>query len=96
MKYLVVDGCFGSTGIKDKYNGGDLYPVDLGLGAEITAQIGSWVSGYENEHFNGFKDKNHIAELDSEEGEIAKEIKKQISRCIVGIFSCGTIGTGAA
>jgi len=81
MKYLVVDGGLSGTGIRDKYDGGYIYPADLGLSPEITAHIGAWVSKYENEHFTGFKNKNNLIALDAEGRGIAVKIKKKISGC---------------
>ncbi len=91
IKYVTVDGCLNGTGIRDKYNGRYLYPSELGLSTVITSQIEAWVSKYENEHFEGFTNKNVITELDAEGRIIARKIKEELADVKMEYFSAATM-----
>ncbi|MCW4470282.1 hypothetical protein OGH69_15005 [Flavobacterium sp. MFBS3-15] len=91
MKYLTIDGCLGSTGIRDKYNSEFLYPSDLGLSPAIISQIEVWMTKYESEHFEGFANKDVIIKLDAEGREIAKKIKEELAGVKLEYFSAGTM-----
>lgn len=87
MKYLIVDGYLGGTGIRDKYEGGYLEPKDLKLSNDIVNQIIIWLSKYEDAHHNGFNNLNVGNELDLEGNEIAVKIKKELVHIKIEYFS---------
>ena len=87
MKYLVIDAYVSGTGIRDKYEGGYIFPKDLGLNNDIVNQINVWLSKYENEHFNGFVNGDIITELDKEGKEIAEKIKDKLVDIKIEYFS---------
>lgn len=87
MRYLVIDASLSGTGIRDKYDGGYLTPEDLGLNPTTIQQLNTWLSKYENEHYNGFVDNKIIDELDKEGKEIALIIKKELSEVKLEYFS---------
>lgn len=87
MKYLVIDASVSGTGIRDKYEGGCVFPDDLGLSCEIVDRLNQWLPKYENEHFNGFTDEFVIYELDREGKEIALMIKSELAEVKLEYFS---------
>jgi hypothetical protein len=87
MKYLVIDASLSGTGIRDKYQGGYLTPEELGLRSTTIQSLNTWLTKYENEHFNGFTDNNIIDDLDREGKEIALIIKRELSEVKVEYFS---------
>ncbi|RWW92066.1 hypothetical protein [Flavobacterium cerinum] len=87
MKYLIVDGYLGGTGIRDKYKAGYLNPKDLKLSDDIVNQIIIWLSKYKDAHHNGFNDLNIGNELDREGNEIAVKIKKELVHIKIEYFS---------
>ena len=78
MKYLVVDGMFRGTGIRDKYNSGYIRIDHLPIPIEVKNQINNWLADYQNEFFTGYKDELRILELDKVGIEIAKAIQKHL------------------
>ncbi len=78
MKYLVVDGMFRGTGIRDKYNSGYIIIDQLAIPIGLKEQITNWLANYENEFFAGYKNELRIQDLDSEGIEIAKAIQKYL------------------
>lgn len=87
MRYLVVDACLGSTGIRDYYEGGSVSPNDLNLNSETILRITNWMSRYENAHYEGFKNSIVVDELDEEGRAIALVIKKELGDVKVDYFS---------
>ena len=79
MKYLIIDACFGGTGIRDKYEGGYIDSALLGLSTNFTNRLSNWINKYNNEFFNGYNNSNFIAELDKEGKEIAIQLKSELS-----------------
>jgi len=78
MKYLIIDACFGGTGIRDKYEGGYIDSALLGLSANFTNRLSNWIKKYNNEFFNGYNKSNFIEELDKEGKEIAIQLKNEL------------------
>jgi len=87
MRYLVIDGELSGTGIRDKYNGGYISPVDIGLNNTITNWISEWLLRYENAHYNEFADKIIVDELDKEGKKIAITMKNQFPEIDFEYFS---------
>jgi hypothetical protein len=79
MKYLIIDACFGGTGIRDKYEGGYIDLSLLGLSVNFTDRLLNWINRYNNEFFNGYNNSNFITELDKEGKEIASQLKTELS-----------------
>jgi hypothetical protein len=78
MIYLVIDACFGGTGIRDRYNGGYIKPEELSLGNNTIAVLEEWLIKYNNEFFNGYDNSTVISRLDNEGLKISLEISKEL------------------
>lgn len=89
MRYLVVDGELGGTGIRDKYANGYSYvkPKELGLSQGLISQIDKWKKAYEQVHYNGYKEKDIIERLDMEGINIAKKIIEELQNIKVEYYS---------
>jgi hypothetical protein len=86
MKYLIIDGMLNGTGIRDKYNGGYLYPEDLNLNASTVELLNKWLVEYEIEYYKEYNDAIKINVLDSKGIEIANIIKVELN-CKVEYYS---------
>ena len=69
MEYIIIDGYFSGTGIRDKYNGGYILPESLNLSPALIDKLKKWLTKYGSEFFNQYSDSERIKTLD-EEGEI--------------------------
>ena len=78
MQEIIIDGMLHGTGIRDKYEGGYLVPQAIGLPNEIILKINHWLLEYEEEHYNGFSNKENIKRLDSKGIEIARRIRDEL------------------
>ncbi len=78
MKYLVVDGMLGGTGIREKYGSGFLELSELRLSLKLIRQIIIWVEKYESEHYLGFFDVGAVETLDREGIEISWALKREL------------------
>jgi len=87
MKYIVVDGMFSGTGIRDEVNGGYLEPDEIGLSVELTFRLTNWLAKYEAEHYSGFKNESRVLELDQEGKEIAIAICQEIPDVKIAYYS---------
>jgi hypothetical protein len=87
MRYLVIDASLNGTGIRDKYKGGYISAIGLGLSPEIVDRLNNWLSKYESEHYNGFEDERIMDELDREGKEIASVIKSELPEAKLEYFS---------
>lgn len=87
MKYLVIDASLSGTGIRNKYEGGYLFPEDIGLSSDLIKRLNSWLSKYEDEHYKGYANDGIIDELDKEGKEIALLIKSELSEVKLEYFS---------
>jgi len=76
MRYLIIDGCYGGTGIRDKYNGGYIDLNELNISEGVGLKISKWVSSYNNEFFNQYSNKELIDALDKEGIEIACSLRE--------------------
>ncbi len=74
MKYLIIDGCFGGTGIRDKYNGGYIEPCELEISKELKSIINDWLANYNSEFFDGYSNKEKVNKLDEEGKRIASKL----------------------
>ena len=79
MRYLIIDGCYGGTGIRDKYNGGYIEPIELSLSEIHISQISKWVHRYNNEFLSQYSNKELIDLLDKEGVEIARFLRENYS-----------------
>lgn len=82
MMYLVVDACFGGTGIRDKYNGGYINPTELPLSNDIITILKEWLIKYNNEFFKGYDNAFEINRLDNEGIKILLEISKELNNTV--------------
>jgi hypothetical protein len=87
MREIIIDGMLHGTGIRDKYEGGYLYPQDIGLPDEIILKLNQWLLEYEEEHYNSFSNKKNIKRLDSEGIEIARQIRDKLGDTKVSYYS---------
>ncbi len=78
MKYLIIDACFGGTGIRDKYEGGYIDLSSLSLSVNFTDRLSNWINRYNNEFINGYNNGEFITELDKEGKEIAIQLKTEL------------------
>lgn len=89
MKYLVIDGLLHGTGVRDYYEGGYIYPEDLGLSSDLIKKLNDWLLRYEEEHYNGFSDIKLVDHLDIEGKDIAHAIKQELLEVKVDYYSAG-------
>ena len=87
MKYLVIDACLSSTGIRDEYEGGCIDPLSLGLSCDVVESLKKWLLAYEDEHYSGYSNGSLINELDNEGREIAAKIKSELGDVKVSYYS---------
>lgn len=90
-KYLVIDGYLNGTGIRDYYEGGYIRPSNLKLSVDIIKRLEVWLSKYENEHYNGFSNKEAVRRLDEEGKEIALAIKNELVESKIQYCSAATL-----
>jgi hypothetical protein len=91
MKYLVIDASLNGTGIRDKYEGGYIKPEDLQLKIETTKRLKDWLLKYENEHYDDYRNKELVDQLDKEGKELAQVIKKELTGIKIEYFSSALI-----
>ena len=87
MPNLIIDGMLSGTGVRDGEAGGYLDVKSLGLSADLTKRIESWLSAYENAHYGQFADKAENNRLDQEGLAIARSVGEQLSDSHVEYFS---------
>ena len=87
MKYLVVDGMFRGTGIRDGANGGYLEPEEISLSAELSFRLTNWLAEYEAEHYRGYANESLIRTLDQEGKKIALAIYQEIPDLKMAYYS---------
>jgi len=87
MRYLVIDATLNGTGIRDQYEGGYIKPEDLRLSSATIQKLKDWLLKYENEHYNGYENKELVNELDMEGKELAQIIKKELTTIKMEYFS---------
>lgn len=86
-RYLIIDGMLNGTGIRNQYEGGYIDPESLGLSSAIIEKLRQWHRKYEEEYFNGYKNKVLIQELDEEGIKIAIVIKDELREGKISYFS---------
>ena len=87
MKYLIVDGCLSGTGIRDKYLGGYVNPVLLGLSSIFIKKLDSWLKNYEDEFYNQYINTERVKDLDKEGEDIALLLKKELANSKIEYYS---------
>ncbi len=78
MIFLVIDGMFSGTGIRDEINGGYLEPEEIGLSDTLAKRLATWLHEYAREHYRGFKDESRVNQLDQIGKEIALAVREEI------------------
>lgn len=91
MKYLIIDGNIGGTGIRNKYDTGYLDPNSLGIDKEILLKLSAWLMKYHEEFFNDYKDKECIRLLDIEGENLSQMIKQSLNVEKIEYFSDATM-----
>jgi len=87
MRYLIVDGMLGGTGIRDGMNGDYLEPNDIGLSIELSYRLTNWLVEYEDEHYHSFENVIRVHKLDQEGKEIAIAISQEIPDTKIAYYS---------
>jgi hypothetical protein len=87
MKYLIVDGYFAGTGIRDKCEGGYVKVEDLGLSDELTNELKEWHLKYSDARFEEYQDKSLVDNLDAQGKQIALNIKKELGESKIEYYS---------
>lgn len=92
MDYLIVEGMFYSTGVKDGNNNIYLYPDDdLNLPDDLVKKIVFWLYCYGKEKRKQYSDSNKVFLLDKEGIDIAHSIKKFLKDTKIEYFSDATM-----
>ncbi|KXZ65125.1 hypothetical protein [Acinetobacter venetianus] len=87
MTYLLVDGMYGGTGIRNKVEGGYLNISDLNISLELQQDISNWLEHYADAHFTQYSNKSEIAKLDKRGIEICKKLREELPNCKIDYFS---------
>ena len=93
MKYLVVDGMFRGTGVRNAAEGDYVNPADLGLTPALVQKIERWLSRYKKAHYTQFVDGSEVEELDAEGVKICRDIKKEMRDVKVEYYSDAQLKT---
>lgn len=91
MRYLIIDGEIGGTGIKDELGDGYVDARKLGLPPAVTSRLNVWLLRYADEHYDGFVDNESVQQLDKEGVRLAREIKSALGDCKISYFSSATL-----
>ena len=87
IMYLVVDGFLNGTGIRDYYNSGYIEPRSLNLSKQLIDRLNRWLSEYETQHYNEYKNVLLLEKLDDEGKQLAKSIKEELGEIKVSYYS---------
>jgi len=87
MHHLIIDGMLSGTGVRDGTAGGYLDLKNVGLSADLTKRIASWLVAYESAHYRQFGDKAENDRLDQEGIAIARRIREELPDNMVEYFS---------
>ena len=93
MDYIIIDGYFSGTGIRDKYNGGYILPESLNLSPALIDKLKKWLTKYESEFFNQYSDSERIKTLDEEGEQVAILVKKECANTKVESYSDAMMNT---
>ncbi|WP_040508799.1 hypothetical protein [Leptospira wolffii] len=75
--YLIIDGYFGGTGIRNSVEGSYIDLAELNLSTGLTDQINLWLKNYSNEFFEEYKNIEKAKSLDQAGIEIAKKVMNE-------------------
>jgi hypothetical protein len=87
MRYLTVDGMFSGTGIRDSVEGGYLIPSDLGLSSDLASRLATWLREYAAARDAGYRDADHVAQLDQEGERICAAVRQELADAKVEYYS---------
>lgn len=87
LRYIVIDGYFCGTGIRDKYNGGYILPESFSLSPVLIAKLKEWLRKYEAEFHKQYSNSEKVKSLDEEGEEIAILIKNECVNIKVEYYS---------
>jgi len=87
MRHLIIDGMLSGTGVRDGTAGGYLDLKNVGISADLTKRIASWLIAYESAHYRRFGDKVENDRLDQEGTAIAGCVRKELPGTRVEYFS---------
>jgi hypothetical protein len=86
-KYLMIDGMFSGTGIRDAVEGGYHDPMTLGLSPLLIGDLQAWLIRYEEAHYLGFVGADTASCLDAEGLALAHRLASELPGTKVGYFS---------
>lgn len=87
MTYLLVDGMYGGTGIRNVIEGGYVDISDLNISLKLQEDISNWLELYAKAHFDQYANRGDIDILDKKGIEICKELRKELSNHKIEYFS---------
>lgn len=93
MEYIIIDGYFSGTGIRDKYNGGYIPPESLNLSPALIDKLKKWLTKYESEFFNQYSYPERIKTLDEEGEQVAILVEKECANTKVEYYSDAMMNT---
>ncbi|WP_303071469.1 hypothetical protein [Bacteroides nordii] len=93
MEYIIIDGYFSGTGIRDKYNRGYILPESLNLSPALIDKLKKWLTKYGSEFFNQYSDSERIKTLDEEGEQVAILVKKECANTKVEYYSDAMMNT---
>jgi hypothetical protein len=87
IRYLIVDGMFSGTGIRDSVDGGYLKPDTLAISPSLRERITSWLSRYGEAHLSQYKNESEILSLDNEGLEICRSLRDELPDAKIEYYS---------
>ncbi len=91
FRYLIVDGMFHGTGLRDGAEGGFIDQSVLDLPNEFLLRLNSWLGRYESEHLNGFTNLEAVRGLDETGFKIASTLAKLLPESKITYCSAATM-----
>ncbi|QNA89132.1 hypothetical protein G4G28_12785 [Massilia sp. Dwa41.01b] len=87
MRYLIVDGMFSGTGVRDPMRGEYVELGELGLSPDVVEAIASWLARYETAHYRQFNDPREVEALDAIGLALCERLAQELQGDKVGYFS---------
>ncbi len=91
FRYLIVDGMFHGTGVRDGAEGGVIDLSLLDLPPKFKLRLDSWLDRYESEHLEGFSNLEAVRKLDQLGLEIASTLAKLMPDSKITYCSAATM-----
>jgi hypothetical protein len=91
MRYLIVDGMYGGTGVRDAIEGGYVDLIELHIPIDLQDAIRSWLQQYEEAHYFQFKDQDEVIRLDKQGIDICRQLRIERFEDKIDYFSNATM-----